>query len=151
MPVVRAQSSGQYGSGLVFMPLNQTKRRILEARFAQIVQSEGQQLLGWRTVPTDNSSLGDTAKASEPFMRQVFIGRDPSLTDDMAFERKLYVIRKRMEHAVDQLDLGGAGLKHRFRFVPAQIRHRSFAVEAGSGSGVEGYHLRGLFVAVANE
>jgi glutamate synthase (ferredoxin) len=52
-------------------------------------------LLGWRTVPTNNSMLGDTAKASEPFIRQVFIGRNPGLTDDMAFERKLYVIRKR--------------------------------------------------------
>ena len=99
---------GQYGSGLVFMPRNQTKRRILEARFAQIVQSEGQQLLGWRTVPTDNSSLGDTAKASEPFMRQVFIGRDPSLTDDMAFERKLYVIRKRAYSEIRASTLDGA-------------------------------------------
>jgi glutamate synthase (NADPH/NADH) large chain len=99
---------GQYGSGLVFLPRNQTKRRLLEARFAQIVQSEGQQLLGWRTVPTDNSSLGDTAKASEPFMRQVFIGRDPSLTDDMAFERKLYVIRKRAYSEIRASTLDGA-------------------------------------------
>ncbi|HTQ32220.1 MAG TPA: glutamate synthase large subunit [Opitutaceae bacterium] len=86
---------GEYGSGLVFLPRNATKRRRLEEVFGQIVQSEGQTLLGWRTVPTDNSSLGETAKASEPFVRQVFIGRNPALTDPMAFERKLYVIRKR--------------------------------------------------------
>jgi glutamate synthase (NADPH/NADH) large chain len=86
---------GEYGSGLVFLPRKATLRRRLEEIFGQIVQSEGQILLGWRTVPTNNASLGETAKASEPFIRQVFIGRNPALTDDMAFERKLYVIRKR--------------------------------------------------------
>jgi glutamate synthase domain-containing protein 2/glutamate synthase domain-containing protein 1/glutamate synthase domain-containing protein 3 len=84
-----------YGSGIVFLPKDRIKRRRLEERFEQIVQSEGQIFLGWRTVPTDNSSLGETAKASEPFPRQVFIGRNPDLKDAMAFERKLYVIRKR--------------------------------------------------------
>ena len=44
-------------------------------RFEKIVAEEGQTVLGWRDVPTDNSSLGKTAQASEPFMRQVFIGR----------------------------------------------------------------------------
>ena len=46
-------------------------------------------------LPTDNSSLGNTAKASEPFMRQVFIQRGANCADEQAFERKLYVIRKR--------------------------------------------------------
>ncbi|HEV8073957.1 MAG TPA: glutamate synthase subunit alpha, partial [Opitutaceae bacterium] len=86
---------GEYGSGLVFLPQKATMRRRLEELFGQIVQSEGQVMLGWRTVPTSNASLGATAKSSEPFIRQVFIGRNPNLTDDMAFERKLYVIRKR--------------------------------------------------------
>ena len=88
-------AAGQYGAGLVFLPRNPNARRKLEEVFANIVQSEGQTLLGWRTVPTDNSTLGDTAKSAEPFMRQVFIGRNPELRDDNAFERKLYVIRKR--------------------------------------------------------
>ena len=86
---------GQYGSGLVFLPRNATQRRRLEQRFEQIVQSEGQQFLGWRTVPVNNASLGETAKSCEPFIRQMFIGRNAAFTDDMAFERKLYVIRKR--------------------------------------------------------
>ncbi len=87
--------AGQYGAGLVFLPRNPNARRKLEEVFAGIIQSEGQTLLGWRTVPTDNSTLGDTAKSAEPFMRQVFIGRGPEVADDNAFERKLYVIRKR--------------------------------------------------------
>ncbi|HEY9824248.1 MAG TPA: glutamate synthase central domain-containing protein, partial [Stenomitos sp.] len=77
-------------------------RRIFEG----IVAEEGQRVLGWRDVPTDNSSLGNTARSSEPFMQQVFIERSPDLVDDLAFERKLYVIRKRAHHPirVDQVD-----------------------------------------------
>ena len=59
-------------------------------------------------MPTNNSTLGETAKASEPFIRQVFIGRDPALTDDMAFERKLYVIRKRAYSEIRTSTIDGA-------------------------------------------
>jgi glutamate synthase (NADPH/NADH) large chain len=99
---------GQYGAGLVFLPRNPTARRKLEEVFAGIVQSEGQTILGWRTVPTDNSTLGDTAKSAEPFMRQVFIGRNPDLADDNAFERKLYVIRKRAYTEIRTSTFSGA-------------------------------------------
>jgi len=90
-----ALEPGAYGTGLVFLPRSPTKRRRLEEHFEHIVQSEGQTVLGWRTVPTDNRSLGETARSCEPFIRQIFIGRADGLADDMAFERKLYVIRKR--------------------------------------------------------
>ncbi len=99
---------GAYGSGLVFLPRSPTKRRRLEEHFEHIVQSEGQTVLGWRTVPTDNSSLGDTAKSCEPFIRQVFIGRGAGLADDMAFERKLYVIRKRAYNEIRASTVDGA-------------------------------------------
>ncbi len=99
---------GSYGSGLIFLPRNATKRRKLEQMFEQIVQSEGQTFLGWRTVPTNNASLGETAKSCEPFVRQVFIGRDPAITDDMAFERKLYVIRKRGYNEIRTSTLDGS-------------------------------------------
>jgi len=101
-------AAGEYGVGIVFLPRNQTKRRRLEERFQQIVQSEGQAFLGWRTVPTDNASLGETAKGSEPYMRQAFIQRDASLKDDLAFERKLYVIRKRAYTEIRASTLDGA-------------------------------------------
>ncbi len=86
---------GAYGCGIVFLPRNATLRRRTEEKFEQIVQSEGQTVLGWRTVPTNNSMLGETAKSCEPLMRQVFIGRNAEIDDELAFERKLYVIRKR--------------------------------------------------------
>src|SRR5439155_1909374 len=91
---------GEYGVGMVFLPQKRAQRIECEKIFGAIVAEEGQRLLGWRTVPTNNTTLGATAKASEPFMPQVFIGRDAKLTDDLAFERKLYVIRKRAEHAI---------------------------------------------------
>ncbi|MCI0749251.1 MAG: glutamate synthase subunit alpha, partial [Nevskiales bacterium] len=99
---------GEYGSGLVFLPRNVTLRRRLEERFGDIVESEGQTLLGWRTVPTNNKMLGETARSCEPFIRQVFIGRNPQLTDDLAFERKLYVIRKRAYTELRHSTLAGA-------------------------------------------
>ena len=99
---------GEYGSGLVFLPRNPTKRRRLVEVFEHIIQSEGQTLLGWRTVPTNNASLGETAKASEPFIRQVFIGRNPAIKDDMEFERKLYVIRKRAYSEIRTSTIDGA-------------------------------------------
>ncbi|MGH8255694.1 MAG: glutamate synthase central domain-containing protein, partial [Steroidobacteraceae bacterium] len=99
---------GEYATGLVFLPRNPNWRRRLVEVFEHIIQSEGQTLLGWRTVPTDNSTLGDTARASEPFIRQVFIGRNPALKDDMAFERKLYVIRKRAYSEIRTSTIDGA-------------------------------------------
>ena len=63
-------------------------------------------MLGWREVPTDNRMLGPTARASQPVIKQLFIGaRHPSIADDDAFERKLYVIRRRARHAVRRLDI----------------------------------------------
>ena len=106
---------GEYGSGLIFLPRNASKRRKLEQRFEQIVQSEGQSILGWRTVPTHNKSLGETARASEPFVRQVIIGRDPALTDELAFERKLFVIRKRAYSEIRTSTIDGAD----FWYVPS--------------------------------
>ena len=91
---------GDYGVGMLFLPPDAAQRGECEKIFGEIVSEEGQRVLGWRTLPTNNGSLGATARSSEPLMRQVFIGRNKKLTDDLAFERKLYVIRKRAENAV---------------------------------------------------
>jgi len=88
---------GYYGVGMVFLPPDANERDKCEKKMEEIIKSEGQTLLGWRTVPIDDSSLGSTAKACMPFIRQVFIGKSPDLKDDLAFERKLYVIRKLAE------------------------------------------------------
>jgi glutamate synthase (ferredoxin) len=89
---------GQYGVGVIFLPPEREERRRCERALEKIIADEGQRLLGWRKVPTDNMYLGETAKTYEPFVRQVFIGRGEGIEDDMAFERKLYVIRRRAEN-----------------------------------------------------
>jgi glutamate synthase (ferredoxin) len=92
--------AGQYGVGMIYSSPDPATREKSRHIFEKIVAEEGQQILGWRNVPTDNSSLGNTAKSSEPFMEQVFIQRAPDLVDDEAFDRKLYVIRKRAHTAI---------------------------------------------------
>jgi glutamate synthase (ferredoxin) len=101
---IKLPAPGEYGAGIIFLPQDQGERQKCEKLFQAIVTEEGQRFLGWRTVPTSNVSLGATARESEPFMRQVFIGRNPKLKDDMAFERKLFVIRKR---AANEIRRGG--------------------------------------------
>lgn len=100
--------AGEYGCGLIFLPRNPNVRRRIEERFEQIVQAEGQVFLGWRTVPTNSASLGDTALSCEPFMRHAFIGRGPDIADSAAFERKLFVIRRRTYSEIRTSTLSGA-------------------------------------------
>jgi glutamate synthase (NADPH) large chain len=101
-----------YGAALVFLPRDPVVRDRVEAMFERIVIEEGQLVLGWRDVPTDDRTVGPSAVAVEPVFKQFFVGRGPgmlapgaSLEGDAQFERKLYVIRKRMEHEVDAADL----------------------------------------------
>ncbi len=97
---IKLPGPNEYGVGMVFLPQDPRERKNCETVFEGIVGEEGQSFLGWRTVPTSNKALGPTARSSEPFMRQVFIGRDPKIKDDLAFERKLYVIRRRAENTI---------------------------------------------------
>ena len=93
-------AAGQYGVGMMFLPKNSAEREAIKTELAKIVAAEGQTVLGWRDVPVDNSSLGKTAVAAEPFMAQVFVGRNAVIKDDEAFERKLFVIRKVAEQRI---------------------------------------------------
>src|SRR5574341_1432869 len=72
-----------------------------------MVRAEGQTVLGWRDVPVDDSTLGETARASQPFIRKILVGRGPAITDVMAFERKLYVIRRLAEKNVARSNIPG--------------------------------------------
>ena len=89
-----------YGVGMVFLSQDDEERLTCERDFERIIEEEGQQCLGWRTVPTDDSDLGPTARVGRPVVRQVFIRRVGCLSDDLAFERTLYVIRRRAENTI---------------------------------------------------
>jgi len=134
--------AGQYGAGLVFLPTNKDSRALVKDVLAKIVEEEGQRLLGWRQVPTDDTLVGPSAVQVEPYFGQVFIAhggppgpsgaREPqgpegpegraggAFPAPSAFERKLYVIRKRFEHAVDRLP------------IPAHARKATYVVSLSS-------------------
>ncbi len=83
----------RYGAGIVFLPQDPQERGYCEKTVERIIKKQGQVFLGWRDVPRDNSMIGNTAKATEPVMRMLFIGaRDGE--DAEALERQLYIIRK---------------------------------------------------------
>lgn len=90
----------EYGAGLVFLPTDAEAAQQCRDMFARIIDEEGLKLCGWRVVPTDNSPIGPTALAAQPAIEQIFIGRGDVTGDSEAFERKLYVVRKRIEHEI---------------------------------------------------
>ncbi len=107
---IRLPVAGDYGVGMLFLPRSETARAACERIIAAKIEAEGQELIGWRDVPVDNSGLGVSVKKVEPVVRQVFIARGSNCADAGAFERKLLVIRKTMEHAVRGLaNLQGKG------------------------------------------
>ena len=97
--------AGRYGVGMVFLPRDAESRRRCEELLASAVERTGQKVLGWRDVPTDNSPIGNSAKAVEPAFRQVFVAASPGVKDSNEFERKLYLIRRRAENAVAAADI----------------------------------------------
>jgi glutamate synthase (ferredoxin) len=103
-------AAGRYGTGLVFLPQDPAAANRCQDEFAAVVREEGQTLLGWRDVPVDDSPVGPTARSAEPVFKQIFIGCAPIITDVQAFERKLYVIRKRVEHVIANSELAERAL-----------------------------------------
>ena len=87
---------GRLGTGLVFLPPRKDERELCKRAVEQIIQEQGQQLLGWRRVPTDRdqADLGPSARRSEPHIEQLLLRAAPGIEGD-AFERQLYLIRKR--------------------------------------------------------
>ncbi|HYT68523.1 MAG TPA: glutamate synthase large subunit [Vicinamibacterales bacterium] len=99
---------GLYGVGTVFLPADHSARERTRRVIERVIAEEDQLTLGWRHVPVEDGHLGPSASATRPVIQQLFIGASPRVaaaleTDPMAFERKLYMIRKRVEHAVDAM------------------------------------------------
>jgi len=98
-------AAGKYGIGMVFLPQNSEYRKQCMRITEQAIADEGQTLLGWRDVPVDASGadLPESVTACEPVIKQVFIGCGENCTDQDAFERKLYVIRRVARNRIDDL------------------------------------------------
>lgn len=93
-----------YGVGMLFLSKDDDFRQQCVQQIEQIVVEEGLEVLGWRDVPTNNESLGETAVSGEPFIRQLFIHNTISSKDTLQFERKLFIIRKRAEKEIEAED-----------------------------------------------
>ncbi len=91
---------GNYAVGALFMPREPVWRKVLQSIFETESRAEGLEVLGWRAVPTDNSSLGETVKPTEPFIMQVFIGRGSFEGTQDEFERHLYILRKSISQII---------------------------------------------------
>ncbi|MCK5495809.1 MAG: glutamate synthase subunit alpha, partial [Hyphomicrobiaceae bacterium] len=91
---------GRYAVGYVFMPQDERLRVLCELTWARIVKEQGLELLGWRSVPVDNSSLSEMVIETEPVHRQAFIGCPLTILDQDDFERRLYVTRKVVSNAI---------------------------------------------------
>ncbi|MBT6411795.1 MAG: glutamate synthase subunit alpha, partial [Betaproteobacteria bacterium] len=102
--------SGEYGVGMVFLPQDDVSRTKIQEVLEEFTVTEGQEVLGWRDVPVDNSGISQTARDVEPVIRQLFIRRGANCQTEQDFERKLFVIRKQAEHRVSSsVDVGAGG------------------------------------------
>jgi len=90
---------GTYAVGMTFLPVEKHPRLQCEGILERIVREEGLTLLGWRDTPVYASAIGRVARASQPYIQQIFVSC-PAGMDQDAFERKLYVVRKRTENEV---------------------------------------------------
>src|SRR6201996_2027062 len=101
---------GEYAIGALFMPKDNAWRKVIQSIIANEIRADGMMRLGWRDVPSDNSSLGVTVKPTEPYHMQVFIGRNGAAKTEDEFERRLYILRKSISQAIYQRrDRGMAG------------------------------------------
>ena len=90
---------GFFGAGIVFLPRDAHARAKCKATVEQLITEHGQRLVGWRQVPTDaeRADVGPSARLSEPVMEHLIVAAGKGLSGD-AFERQLYLIRKRASH-----------------------------------------------------
>ncbi|MGC1271667.1 MAG: glutamate synthase large subunit, partial [Croceibacterium sp.] len=89
---------GDYAVAMCFMPQDDDARDFITRQFEKFIAKEGQQLIGWRDVPTTQDGLGKAVLESMPVIRQCFIARGSNCADQDAFERKLIVIRKQTQN-----------------------------------------------------
>ncbi|KAK1582905.1 hypothetical protein Q3G72_019463 [Acer saccharum] len=83
---------GEYAVGMFFLPQSQSRREGSKNVFTKVAESLGHTVLGWRTVPSDNSGLGNSAVQTEPVVEQVFL--TPSLRSNGDFEQQMYILRR---------------------------------------------------------
>ncbi len=105
---------GEYAVGMCFLPVEKQARLQAEGILERIIGEEGLTVLGWRDTPVEGDAIGRVARASQPYIEQIFVGRAPGMDED-TFERKLYVVRKLAEREIAASDIED---KH-FFYIPS--------------------------------
>jgi len=95
---------GEYGVAMCFLPVERQQRLVCEGLVEKIIREEGLTTLGWRDTPVEGDAIGRVARASQPYIQQLFVARPAGMNAD-EFERKLYVVRKRAESQVAHSDM----------------------------------------------
>ena len=98
---------GDYGTGMVFLPREKEKRKAVKEIVTTVVETEGQKILGWRDVPINPAGIGDSALEVMPHFSQIFIEKSQEVEQGIDFERKLYLIRKKIENKIHNSDYRG--------------------------------------------
>ena len=97
---------GKYGTGLLFLPKDEKDRAAILSIIIEEIEKEGLTLMHLRNVPTCPEILGEAALANEPDIKQIFI---TGFTDSETADRRLYIIRKRIENRIRQSDIASRG------------------------------------------
>ena len=118
---IKLPAVGHYAVGNIFLPRDKEARAHCKKVMGELVVQYGQKLLGWRKVPvdTDAADVGPAARSAEPAIEQLFIAATDNLAED-AFERQLYLIRKRASHILR----GDASLKENLLFYVCSLSTR---------------------------
>lgn len=104
---IKLPALGDYAVAMTFLPQDADARAEVASVFARMIEEEGQTLLGWRDVPVNPTPIGNSALKAMPFIRMAFIAKAADVAAGIEFERKLYVIRKRTENAVNTPEANG--------------------------------------------
>ncbi|WP_338408984.1 glutamate synthase large subunit [uncultured Flavobacterium sp.] len=100
---------GSYAVSNVFLPQKENQRKYCIEKFEAYLTNQGLDILGWRDVPVDSSVIGKIAAESEPFVKQIFIGKTDKKQTDFAFNLKLFTARKQAEHFIYNSKLSESG------------------------------------------
>ena len=93
-------SAGNYAVSNVFLPKKENQQTFCITVFEKHFKEQGLEILGWRNVPVDTSVLGELAAKTQPFIKQVFIGKANPKQDDFQFNLKMFIARKKAEHEI---------------------------------------------------
>ncbi|TDZ82192.1 Glutamate synthase [NADPH] large chain [Mycobacteroides salmoniphilum] len=108
-------AEGSYASGIAFLPQGSKDAATACEAVEKVVEAEGLTVLGWREVPHDDSSLGALARDAMPTFRQLFI----SGASGIDLERRVYVVRKRIEHELGNQGSGRGSLGEETVYFPS--------------------------------